>query len=40
MLIVTLCRIEDNILITKAGSHNFTTAIKDVDEMEKIIAAS
>jgi Xaa-Pro dipeptidase len=30
-------RIEDNILITKDGYENLTTAIKDVDEMETII---
>jgi Xaa-Pro dipeptidase len=30
-------RIEDNILITKTGYENLTTAIKDVAEMEKII---
>lgn len=30
-------RIEDNILITKDGYDNLTTAIKDVDEMERII---
>lgn len=33
-------RIEDNILITKTGYENLTTAIKDVDEMEKIINES
>ncbi|KAF7865836.1 hypothetical protein EAF04_006001 [Stromatinia cepivora] len=32
-------RIEDNILITKDGYDNLTTAIKDVDEMEKIISS-
>ncbi|KAI9879450.1 MAG: hypothetical protein M1830_008497 [Pleopsidium flavum] len=30
-------RIEDNILITETGYENLTTAVKDVDEMEKII---
>jgi Xaa-Pro dipeptidase len=30
-------RIEDNILITKDGYENLTTAVKDVDEMEKLI---
>lgn len=30
-------RIEDNILITKDGSDNLTTAIKDVEEMQRII---
>ncbi|KAK3681709.1 putative Xaa-Pro aminopeptidase [Podospora appendiculata] len=33
-------RIEDNIVITKTGSENLTTAIKDPDEIEKLIAAS
>ncbi|KAI9733724.1 MAG: hypothetical protein M1818_007138 [Claussenomyces sp. TS43310] len=33
-------RIEDNMLITKDGSENLTTAIKEVDEMEKIINGS
>jgi Xaa-Pro dipeptidase len=33
-------RIEDNILITKDGFQNLTTAVKDVDEMEKIIHES
>jgi Xaa-Pro dipeptidase len=27
----------DNILITKNGSENLTTAIKDISEMEEII---
>jgi len=30
-------RIEDNILVTKDGFENLTTAVKDVDEMEKLI---
>lgn len=30
-------RIEDNILITADGYQNLTTALKDVDEMEKVI---
>jgi Xaa-Pro dipeptidase len=30
-------RIEDNILITKTGYENLTTAVKDVAEMEKLI---
>jgi Xaa-Pro dipeptidase len=30
-------RIEDNILITKDSYENLTTAVKDVDEMEKLI---
>lgn len=33
-------RIEDNIVVTKIGSENLTTAIKDPDEMEQLIAAS
>ncbi|KAE8442106.1 hypothetical protein EG329_003812 [Mollisiaceae sp. DMI_Dod_QoI] len=33
-------RIEDNILITKDGYENLTTAVKDVAEMEKIINGS
>ncbi|OTB08534.1 hypothetical protein M426DRAFT_52209 [Hypoxylon sp. CI-4A] len=33
-------RIEDNLLITKGGSINLTDAIKDPDELEKIISAS
>ncbi|KAI1406062.1 peptidase M24, structural domain-containing protein [Hypoxylon fuscum] len=33
-------RIEDNLLITKDGSINLTDAIKDPDELEKIISAS
>ena len=32
--------IEDNILITKSGHENLTTAVKDVSEMEKIISSS
>lgn len=31
------CRIEDNILITDNGYENLTTAVKDVEEMERII---
>lgn len=30
-------RIEDNILVTKDGYENLTTAVKDVDEMAKLI---
>lgn len=30
-------RIEDNLLITKDGSVNLTDAVKDPDELEKII---
>jgi Xaa-Pro dipeptidase len=30
-------RIEDNILITKEGSENLTSAVKDVEEMCKLI---
>jgi Xaa-Pro dipeptidase len=30
-------RIEDNLLITKNGYQNLTTALKDVDDMERII---
>jgi Xaa-Pro dipeptidase len=33
-------RIEDNLLITKDGFQNLTTAVKEVDEMEKIIHGS
>ncbi|KAI3338810.1 peptidase M24, structural domain-containing protein [Ustulina deusta] len=33
-------RIEDNILITKDGSINLTAAVKDPDELEKIILGS
>jgi len=33
-------RIEDNILITKDGYENLTTAIKDVTEMEELINGS
>ncbi|KAG4221501.1 hypothetical protein PC116_g30023 [Phytophthora cactorum] len=33
-------RIEDNLLITKDGSINLTDAIKDPDEIEKIISSS
>ncbi|KAI1828292.1 peptidase M24, structural domain-containing protein [Xylaria intraflava] len=33
-------RIEDNILITKDGSVNLTGAVKDPDELEKIISSS
>ena len=32
--------IEDNIVITKDGSENLTTAIKDPAEMERIISSS
>jgi Xaa-Pro dipeptidase len=30
-------RIEDNVLVTKDGYENLTTAVKEVDEMEKLI---
>jgi Xaa-Pro dipeptidase len=33
-------RIEDNLLITKEGYQNLTTAVKGVDDMEKIIQDS
>ncbi|GAB1319908.1 Xaa-Pro aminopeptidase [Madurella fahalii] len=33
-------RIEDNVVITKTGVENLTTAIKDPEEMERIIANS
>jgi Xaa-Pro dipeptidase len=33
-------RIEDNVLITKDGHENLTTAVKDVAEMEKLINGS
>ncbi|CZT06946.1 probable Probable Xaa-Pro aminopeptidase pepP [Rhynchosporium graminicola] len=33
-------RIEDNLLITKDGSENLTTAVKDAAEMEKLINGS
>jgi Xaa-Pro dipeptidase len=33
-------RIEDNILITKDGYENLTTAVKDVTEMEELINVS
>ncbi|KAK3987495.1 peptidase M24, structural domain-containing protein [Cladorrhinum sp. PSN332] len=33
-------RIEDNIVITKTGTDNLTTAVKDPDEMEKLIAGN
>ncbi|KAI1419802.1 peptidase M24, structural domain-containing protein [Xylaria sp. FL1777] len=33
-------RIEDNVLVTKDGFINLTTAVKDPDEMEKIILGS
>ncbi|PKS10122.1 hypothetical protein jhhlp_001872, partial [Lomentospora prolificans] len=32
-------RIEDNLIITASGSENITTAVKDPDELEKIISA-
>lgn len=34
------CRIEDNLVITQDGSINLTTAPKDPDELEKIIAGN
>ncbi len=37
---LSACRIEDNLLITKDGSINLTEAVKDPDELEKIIASS
>lgn len=41
MLILSLlCRIEDNLVITKDGTYNLTTAPKDPKEMEKIIQQS
>lgn len=33
-------RIEDNLLITKDGSVNLTDAVKDPEEMEKIISGN
>ncbi|KAK4233557.1 peptidase M24, structural domain-containing protein [Achaetomium macrosporum] len=33
-------RIEDNVVITKGGAENLTTAIKDPDHIERIIASS
>lgn len=33
-------RIEDNLVITKTGSTNLTTAIKDPEELEKIVSGS
>lgn len=36
----SLCRIEDNVVITKDGYDNLTTAVKDAKEMEKIISSS
>ncbi|KAK1756564.1 putative Xaa-Pro aminopeptidase [Echria macrotheca] len=33
-------RIEDNIVVTKTGSENLTTVVKDPAEMERIIAAN
>jgi hypothetical protein len=38
LLILTQCT--DNILITKDGYENLTTAVKDVAEMEKLINGS
>lgn len=35
-----LRRIEDNLVITKDGTYNLTTAPKDPEEMEKIIQQS
>jgi Xaa-Pro dipeptidase len=32
--------IEDNIVVTKTGSENLTTVVKDPDELERIISAS
>ena len=41
MVCVVLALIEiDNILITKDGYENLTTAVKDVAEMERIINGS
>lgn len=33
-------RIEDNILITKDGSLNLTDAVKDPEELERIISSA
>ncbi|KAL2019053.1 hypothetical protein VTK56DRAFT_10157 [Thermocarpiscus australiensis] len=33
-------RIEDNVVITKAGAENLTSAVKDPEELERIIASS
>jgi Xaa-Pro dipeptidase len=35
-----LDRIEDDVVVTKNGAENLTTAIKDPDEMERIISSS
>jgi hypothetical protein len=37
---LTPYRIEDNLVITKGGAENLTTALKDPDEMERIISSS
>jgi len=39
-LVADSCRIEDNIVITKDGSENLTTVVKDADELESLIAAN
>jgi Xaa-Pro dipeptidase len=39
-LLLTFFRIEDNVVITKEGAENLTTALKDADEIERIISSS
>jgi len=37
---LTINSIEDNIVITKTGSENLTTVVKEVEAMERIINSS
>jgi len=38
--VLTLHSIEDNLVITKTGSENLTTVVRDPDEIEKIVSSS
>jgi Xaa-Pro dipeptidase len=37
---LTACSIEDNLVITKDGSQNLTTTLRDADQIEKVISSS
>lgn len=38
--LLTPDRIEDNVLVTKSGHENLTTAVKEAAEMESIITSA
>lgn len=38
-ILIRLCRIEDNVVITPTGYVNLTSVVKDADELEKLITS-